>query len=77
MSQVQEFNLPNKDDPDFADKLVSSIQRLFESSESSIKALTPLNSDPDNSSVGDIWFDRASGKVKVMTDEGIKTLKFE
>lgn len=77
MATKREFNLPDKDDPDFADKVVGLIRQLFEGSEKSIQNFTPISDPEEGTQIGSVWFDINSGKFKAMTADGIKILKYE
>jgi len=77
MSIKREFNLPDQDDPDFANKLIASIQQLFEGTEGNIQNFTPISDPEEGTQVGSLWFDGNSGKFKVQTSNGVKILKYE
>jgi hypothetical protein len=71
------YNFPDKDDPDFSNKVVDLIKQLFESQESPTKKFEPITAPEDSQEVGTIYFDRTQGKFKVVTEDGTKTLQFE
>jgi hypothetical protein len=64
---LQEFNLPDKDDPDFADKMVSLVRQLFEKGEKGIQDFTPIEDPDQGTQIGSVWFDTVSQKLKVKT----------
>lgn len=77
MATKREFNLPDKDDPDFADKVVGLIRQLFEGSEKNIQNFTPISNPEEGTQIGSMWYDRDSDKITVVTPSGIRTLKFD
>lgn len=74
---VQRYNIPDKSDPQFADKLVDMIRILFENADKEVKNFTPFSGTPEDKQHGDIWFDSTENKLKINTSEGVKTLKYE
>jgi hypothetical protein len=74
---MPEFNLPDKDDPDFNNKVVSLLDQLFNTSESNIKNLDPIKDPEEGLQIGSMWFDETLEKIKVNTSTGIKVLKYE
>lgn len=71
------YNFPDKDDPDFADKLVLAIQDLFDQNEGKVKQLPPISNPEEGLQVGAMWYDIDSDTVKVNTPTGIKTITFD
>lgn len=74
---MPKFNLPNKEDPDFQDKLIQLIKDLFEQNESSIKNFIPITAPEEGLQVGSMYFDTEAQKFKVNTSTGIKTISFD
>jgi hypothetical protein len=74
---MPEFNLPNEDDPNFNKKVISLLTQLFAKVESQTQSFEPIATPTDPTSIGTKWFDSSDNKFKVMTKDGIKTLKYE
>lgn len=72
----QEFNLPDKNDPQFADKLVNMIRSLFEDSSKQIQNFTPISTPEEGTQIGSVWYDKDTHELKVSTANGIKTLQY-
>jgi len=73
----QEFNLPDRDDPDFGEKVVQAIKLLYEEGDKHSKNFTPISEPLDGNQVGDVFFDQDSGKLRIVTDDGIKTVSLD
>jgi len=71
------FNFPDKNDPDFADKMVNLVKELFEKNDSGIKSNPPITVPTEGLQIGSMYFDKNEEKIKVNTSSGIKTLKYE
>lgn len=74
---MPEFNYPEPTDPDFNSKALSLLKQLFEHKENPIQNFPPIQNPDTNQTIGSIWYHNETGKFKVQTAEGIKTLKFE
>lgn len=74
---MPEFNFPNEDDPSFNKKVISMLKQLFEKVESQTKFLDPITTPTDPTPVGTNWLDSSDHKLRVMTPDGIKVVKYE
>lgn len=77
MAESARYNFPEKDDPRFGDKVVDMLRHLFDLAGKDIKNLKPISTPDGTKQVGDFWFDSSDGKIKVNTEAGIKTIKYE
>lgn len=74
---LEKYNFPDKDDPQFADKMVDLVNQLFDVANSPIKNFIPISPPEGTKQQGDIWFDSSDEKLKVNTSTGVKILKYE
>lgn len=74
---MPDYNFPDKDDPDFSDKLSLALKDLFDKADSNVKNFSPISSPEEGLQIGSIWFDETDEKLKVNTSSGVKVLKYE
>lgn len=74
---AQEFNIPDKDDPEFNSKVGTLIRSLYDLIDKPSKNFSPIKDPLDGNQVGDVYFDQVSGKLKVVTEGGTQIIKFE
>lgn len=77
MANTQRYNFPDKDDPQFADKVVDLLRVLFDKSDAPARNFSPSQTPVDLRQIGDQYFDSSDEKMKVVTSSGIKILKYE
>lgn len=75
---MPQFNMPDPSDPKVIEKLIQLVSNLYDIIENPVKSYTPIQNPDESIGVGDIWYDSATGKFRVKSDDGtIKALKYE
>jgi glycerophosphoryl diester phosphodiesterase len=75
---MPKFNVPDKNDPQFREKIISLLEEIFTRLETNITNFPPIDAPQDALQAGDLWFDKATGKLYIRKpDETNGILKYE
>lgn len=74
---MPEFNVPAPNDPNFNEKVVNLLSRIFEQLEKITRDYKPIQDPEDALQVGSSWFNESENKIKINTSEGVKTIQYE
>lgn len=74
---MPDFNIPDPSDPDFSSKMSRLMRSVYDVLEKDTKDFKPIEDPEEGLQVGSVWFDTNTGKLKINTSAGVKTLQFE
>lgn len=72
-----EYALPEKDDPDFQEKLLIALRGIVDDINRPSKNFTPIKLPEDGNQHGDMFYDSEENKLKVITPEGVRVVTFD
>ncbi len=71
------FNIPDPNDPNFADKFVQLMKDLFEQNEAKVKNFPPITNPEEGLQIGSVYFDEQTQTLKCNTSTGVRTISFD
>lgn len=72
-----EYALPEKDDPQFQEKLLIALRNITDELNRPARTFTPIKPPEDGNQHGDVFFDTNDNKLKVVTPNGTQVVKYE
>jgi len=77
MSEPNRFNLPDPKDDLFNDKMVEVMRQVIEKSNKQTLDMQPVTTPKEQLQIGSIYFDSVDHKLKIITKDGTKVVKYE